>query len=139
MLVHSDFDGTTTSLRPVKLRNGIGNGATDIIGKVKIEIVDGDINRRTLMGINAPGEVSRDSDDSGHVDLIVEVPRLLWSRIGDSKNVRAVKDLGHLHPFGIGIQGNQRNRTAPNCGGSKRSHQQKGDRRKNGRPKVKSL
>ena len=114
MLVHSDFDGTTTSLRPVKLRNDIGNGATDIIGKVKIEIVDGDINRRTLMGINAPGEVSRDSDDSGHVDLIVEIPRLLWSHIGDTEHVGVVEDLHHLYPPCTMIQVDKRNRVPPN-------------------------
>src|SRR6266567_5577947 len=128
MFIHGHFDGAIGPLRMVKLRDGIGNGAANIIGKVKIEIIDHDIDWSALVCFNAPGEVSRNSYDSDYLYLIVEILRLLWSRIGDAKYISAVKNIGHLRPFGAGIQRYQRHWTAPNSGGSKRSNQQEADR-----------
>src|SRR5450759_2437819 len=107
MFTHCDFDGAATPLSLVKLRDGIWHRAAYIIGKVKVEIVDGDINRRTLMRFNTLGEVSWNSNDCHDLDPIVQVVRLPWICIGDAKNIGTMKDLGHLHPFGARIQGYQ--------------------------------
>ena len=117
MLIQTYFDRTTTALRLVELCNRVRHRATNIIGKIQVQVIDIDIDRGRIVRSDALAKIRRDRDNSNNLHIFVEHLRLLWRSIGNPKHISAMKNLLHLLPLGSMIERYKRHRAASNCSG----------------------
>src|SRR5258708_6666556 len=127
-LLHDHFYGAGVPLRAVELGDSIRHRAADIVGKIQVQVIHGDIDGRVYMRIHAPREISRNGDNSRHVNMVEQYLRLRGRGISNAKDISIVNNLRHLLPFYPLVQRDKRHRVAPNGNRSQRIHQHESNR-----------